>query len=174
MKYIALLRGINVGGNNKIEMKKLKALFEGLGYAEVQTYINSGNVIFGSAKSRNAILKEVAVGLKKTFGYKLGLLIKTWQEMRKIAEAIPENWQNDDEQKTNVAYLFPELDSKNILNELPVNREFIDVRYVKGALFWNIDRKNYNKSRINKIIGQKMYQLMTLRNVNTARYLAKV
>lgn len=173
MKYIALLRGINVGGNNKIEMKKLKVLFEGLGYAEVQTYINSGNVIFSSAKGRDTILKEVTVGLKKTFGYELGILIKTQQEMRKIAEAIPENWQNDEKQKTDVAYLFPELDSKNILNELPVNREFIDVRYVKGALFWNIDRKNYNKSRINKIIGQKIYQLMTLRNVNTARYLAK-
>jgi uncharacterized protein (DUF1697 family) len=46
------------------------------------------------------------------------------------------------------------------------------MRYVKGAIFWNVDRKKNNKSHINKLIGHKFYQLMTVRNVNTARFLA--
>jgi uncharacterized protein (DUF1697 family) len=49
-KYVALLRGINVGGNNRVEMTKLKKVFEELGFADVSTYINSGNVIFSSQR----------------------------------------------------------------------------------------------------------------------------
>ncbi|MDD2717999.1 MAG: DUF1697 domain-containing protein, partial [Candidatus Wallbacteria bacterium] len=90
----------------------------------------------------------------------------------KIAGAIPADWRNDSVQKTDVAYLFPEIDSGEILSELPVNMDFIDMRYVKGALFWNVRRENYNKSRLNRMIGHKSYQLMTVRNVNTARFLA--
>ncbi|NLL75142.1 MAG: DUF1697 domain-containing protein, partial [Erysipelothrix sp.] len=52
MKYVALLRGINVGGKNKVDMKELKALFIDLGYTEVQTYINSGNVIFDTNQDK--------------------------------------------------------------------------------------------------------------------------
>lgn len=172
MKYVALLRGINVGGNKKVEMKKLKAAFELSGYSNVATYINSGNVIFESTKGKDAIRREAEKLLEKEFGFKIQTLVKTESEMRKIAEAIPINWQNDTIQRTDVAYLFDDVDRKSIITELPVNREYIDVRYVKGAIFWNFDRKNYSKSRLNNLIGHRMYQFMTVRNVNTARFLA--
>ena len=172
MKYIALLRGINVGGNKKVEMKKLKAIFKLSGYSNVVTYINSGNVIFESAKSRKVIHPEVEELLKKEFGFKIQALIKTKKEIQKISEAIPEEWQNDSNQKTDVAYLFEDIDSEKIIEQLPINKEFIDVRYVKGAIFWNIERTNYNKSHLNKLIGHKLYRFMTIRNVNTARFLA--
>ncbi len=172
MEYVALLRGINAGGNRKVEMKKLKALFEALGFANVSTYINSGNVIFESSKSKAAIQREIELIFKKEFSFEIPTLIKTKNEVQKIAKAIPDDWQNDKKQRTDVAYLFDKIDSRNIINELPMNREFIDVRYVKGAVFWNMDRKNLNKSRLNKLIGHTLYQCMTLRNVNTARFLA--
>lgn len=92
--------------------------------------------------------------------------------MKKIANIIPTEWQNDSSQRSDVAYLFPEIDSKKTMYDLPVNKEFMDIHYVKGAIYWNIDRKNYNKSHLNKIISHKLYQYMTVRNVNTARYLA--
>jgi uncharacterized protein (DUF1697 family) len=92
--------------------------------------------------------------------------------MKIIGDAIPDEWQNDAKQRTDVAYLFKKADSKKILNDLPVNRKYIDVRYIKGAVFWNLDRKNRNKSRLGKLIGHNLYQLMTVRNVNTARFLA--
>jgi uncharacterized protein (DUF1697 family) len=172
MRYIALLRGINVGGNQKIEMKKLKALFESLGCTAVSTYINSGNVFFESGESRENLHKKVETSLKKEFGFDIPALIKTMHEIKKIADAIPGTWQNDSEQRTDVAYLFKDIDSKETVDMLPVQKEFIDIKYVGGAIIWNIKRINIYKSRLAKIISHKLYQSMTVRNVNTARYLA--
>lgn len=172
MKYVALLRGINVGGKQKVEMKKLKALFESLGCVNVSTYINSGNVLFESGENRENLSKKFKASLKKEFGFDIPILIKTKQEIKKIADAIPKAWQNNSEQRTDVAYLFKDIDSSEILNILPIRKEFIEIKYVKGAIFWNLERKNLNKSRLNKIISHTSYQSMTVRNVNTARYLA--
>lgn len=153
-------------------MKRLKALLESLGYQNIFTYINSGNVILETTKNKKVLEKTIPETLKKEFGFEIPTLVKTEQEIQNIAKAIPKQWQNDLTYKTDVAYLFPEIDSVKTIAELPINKDFIDVRYVKGALFWNVERRNYNKSRINKLIGNKLYQLMTVRNVNTARYLA--
>jgi uncharacterized protein (DUF1697 family) len=173
MKYIALLRGINVGGNNKVEMKSLKALFESLGCTSVSTYINSGNVLFESDETKENLHKRAETALKNEFGFNIPLLIKTKQEIQKIADAIPETWQNDSEQKTDVAYLFDEIDSAETANILPVIKEFIDIKYVKGAIIWNVNRKDLNKCRLAKIVSHKLYKSMTIRNVNTVRYLAE-
>ncbi len=172
MKYIALLRGINVGGNKRVEMKQLKALFEALGFTNVSTYINSGNIVFESNKDTKTIQKDIDTNLVKEFGFAIPTLIKTQREMQKIARAIPQGWQNDTKQRTDVDYLFDEINNPKIIDELPVNREYVDVRYVKGAIFWNLDRANIGKSRLNKLIGHKVYRFMTMRNVNTALFLA--
>ncbi|MFA6520856.1 MAG: DUF1697 domain-containing protein [Candidatus Gracilibacteria bacterium] len=172
MKYIALLRGINAGKEKRVDMKKLKALFESLGCANVSTYINSGNVTFEAREKQQDIRKKIELNIKKEFGFDVPTLVKTKNEITRIANAIPKNWQNDSTQRSDVAYLFSEIDSKNTIEQLPIKKEFIDIRYVKGAVYWNVDRKNYNKSHLNKIIGHKLYQFMTVRNVNTARHLA--
>lgn len=172
MKFIILLRGINVGTSIRVEMKRLKLLFESLGFSEVSTYINSGNVIFKSNLKKEAVQKKVNAGLKREFKAEIPTLVKTSEEIKRIADAIPASWQNNDDQKTDVAYLFEAIDSKNILESLPVKKDFVDIRYIPGALFWNVSRKNYNKSHLNKLISHKIYREMTVRNVNTARYLA--
>jgi Asp-tRNA(Asn)/Glu-tRNA(Gln) amidotransferase A subunit family amidase len=106
-------------------MKKLKSLFEILGFKNVSTYINSGNIIFetGSKPKR----EEIEAAMEKEFGFAIQTLVKTKREMQKIATAVPNDWQNDAEQRTDVAYLFPEIDLESTLNELPVKKEFIDV-----------------------------------------------
>ncbi len=173
MKYIALLRGINVGGNRKVEMRRLKALFESLGCNNVSTYINSGNIFFEMRKdSLQNIRQFIETKLNNEFGFEIPTLIKATGDMAKIAASIPEEWQNNATWKTDVAYLFPEIDSKESLGLLPVTREYIDIRYVKGAICWNLDKKDYNKSHLNKIVAHQLYQYMTVRNVNTARFLA--
>ena len=143
MKYIALLRGINVGGNRKVEMKRLRNLFESLGYTNVVTYLNSGNVIFESDTKQDTLQSDISKNLKKAFGFEIQTLIKNKKEIKRIADAIPKNWKNDSEQKTDVAYLFPEIDSKKTIDELPVKKEFIDMRYVRGAIIWNVKKKDY-------------------------------
>jgi uncharacterized protein (DUF1697 family) len=172
MKYVALLRGINVGKGHRVEMKRLVGVFVSLGYVNPSTYINSGNVLFESDKKRTEIREEIEFSLKKEFGFDIPTLVKTEQEMQEIAKAVPNGWQNDSKQRSDVAYLFEEVDNEKIIEELPVKKEYIDIRYVKGAVLWNVDRENYNKSHLNKIISHKSYQSMTVRNVNTARFLA--
>ena len=173
MRYVALLRGINVGGNNKVEMARLKALFEGLGCTEVATYINSGNVLFESALTAADLLAALEGRFEEVFGFGIPTLIKTGEQMAAIAGAVPAGWENDTVQRTDVAYLFPEADRPGIVDELPVNREFVDVRYTPGALFWNLERVNVNGSRLNKLVGSRLFQQMTVRNINTARYLGR-
>jgi uncharacterized protein (DUF1697 family) len=116
----------------------------------------------------------VETSLKEELGFEIPTLIKSDPEIRSIVNAIPATWKNDSMQRTDVAFLFPEIDTEKILSDLPVKRDFINLRYVPGAVIWNLDRKNLNKSRLSKIISHPHYQLMTVRNVNTARYLAGV
>lgn len=172
MKYIILLRGINVGKNKWINMKSLRLFFENLGYSEVSSYINSGNIILQSNKKLNS--KKIEKALAQQLGFSVSILIKTITEMKKIAKAIPAKWQNDANQRTDVAYLFPEIDHKSAMAELPMKMDYMDVRYVKGAFIFHLLRKNYHKSQLNKLIGHKLYSSMTMRNVNTARYLADI
>jgi uncharacterized protein (DUF1697 family) len=172
MKNVALLRGINVGKNNRIDMKSLKSLFEMIGCHNVSTYINSGNVIFESDKLPEIVVAEIESGLLERMGAKISVLVKTVHELAQIASHIPGNWENDTGQRTDIAYLFDKIDTEDVINELPVRREYLDVIYTAGALIWNVKRENYNKSQLNKLVGHSLYQYMTIRNVNTARYLA--
>ncbi|MCB2218199.1 MAG: DUF1697 domain-containing protein [Desulfobulbaceae bacterium] len=173
MEYIALLRGINVGNSVKIIMKELSDLFITLGYTNVSTYINSGNVFFKSTNTRKSITSDIEKGLFAISQSEIKVLVKTKSEIVHIAESIPIYWENNADQKTDVAYLFESIDSEEILQLLPLKKEFINVIYVKGALIWNVNRNNYNKSHLNKIISHKAYKDMTVRNVNTALYLAR-
>jgi len=172
MKYILLLRKINAGKENRINMKSLKQLFELPGYDTVAIYINSGNVIFNSQKGVEILKKEIDRILSGHFKHKIEFILKTHAEIRKIADAIPEAWQNNNDQRTDVAYLFEEIDKPQIVNELPVKFDFVEIKYVKGAIIWNLKRENLYKSRLSKLINHQLYKHMTIRNVNTARYLA--
>jgi uncharacterized protein (DUF1697 family) len=172
VRLVALLRGVNVGKSRRVEMKRLRSLCEGLGYANVSTYLNSGNVIFDSGRNPAAVGHDIEAALKSELGVDARVLVKTRTELRRIARAIPSDWQNGAAYRSDVAYLFPEVDSRTILAELTVRQEYVDVRYTKGAIFWFVDRRDYNRSRLNRLIGQPCYQLMTVRNVNTARALA--
>jgi uncharacterized protein (DUF1697 family) len=172
MDYVALLRGINVGKTKRIDMKTLKSIFEKIGYTQVLTYINSGNVFFESTKTKQIVQVEIENELLNFQKEEIKALVKTIKEIKKIADAIPTEWTNNNEQRTDVAYLFKDIDKKQVINDLPVKREYIDIIYVPGALVWNVKRKNYNKSQLNKLISHDIYQQMTIRNINTARYLA--
>ena len=170
MKYIALLRGINVGGNKKVPMSELKKFFENVGGRDARTYINSGNVMFEIDDLDYLMIQDK---LNKYFGFEIPIVIKTQKQMELIALNIPEDWDNDEVYKTDIAYLFDEIDKDSIVNELPFDKNFVEVRYTQGALIWRVKRLEYNKSKINKLVGTKIYKLSTVRNVNTARFLGK-
>lgn len=88
--YIALLRGINVGGNNKIKMAELKKMFESLSLSRVQTYIQSGNVLFQSEEMEEVILRtKIEEGIEATFGFSVSVILRTSDELNRIVANNP-------------------------------------------------------------------------------------
>jgi len=172
MKYVALLRGINVGGNNKIEMSKLKKCFESLGYENVSTYINSGNILFETKrKDEEKLIKEIEKGIKKTFHLGIKVLLRNSLNIKKICKSIPDEWANNSEQKTDVLFLWEEFVNKSTLKLLDTNPKVDTLKYVDGAIIWHLKKKHHSKSGMGNIIGTDVYKGMTVRNVNTVRKL---
>ncbi len=174
-RYIALLRGINVGGNNKVEMPKLKQAFEKMGFTDVSTYINTGNVIFKTKKKNTeSVIIDIEKSLKKSFGFEIRTIIRDSKNVLKVAKGVPQNWTNDLKQKTEVLFLWDEFANKNTLKSIEINPEVDNLKYIDGAIVWNIKKANYNKSKMKKFIGSKVYKHMTARNINTLKKLAEL
>lgn len=82
-RYVALLRGINVGKNNRISMADLRNLIEGLGHADVRTHLNSGNVVFTASKQLNEVLAtDIQTAITSTLDLDVPVIVRTGQEMR--------------------------------------------------------------------------------------------
>lgn len=171
MKYVVLLRGINVGGNNKISMKDLKLSLEKSGFTNVYTYINSGNVILSSSLSTSEVNDLVETAIKRTFGFDVYVLTISSADFERIANDLPENWTNDTEMRCDCLFLWKEVDSPVVLDSLTIKPDIDRVKYVGGAIFWSVDRKNVTRSGLAKIIGTPLYKKATIRNCNTVRKL---
>jgi uncharacterized protein (DUF1697 family) len=87
--YVALLRGINLAGKNKVPMKDLRSLCKDLGHEDVRTYVQSGNVIFASRSSASKIAADMENAISETFGIKPSVLLRTRRELERIAERHP-------------------------------------------------------------------------------------
>jgi uncharacterized protein (DUF1697 family) len=172
VRYVALLRGVNVGEGARVSMKSLRALFEDLGFSDVVTYLNSGNVAFDSELDSRELTALVEGALERAFGQHIAVLVKSSADIAAIADAVPLAWGSDPTQQTYVAYLFGDADRPALVDELPVKRQFMSIFYTPGAIVWNIKRPDYNRSQITKIAGHPSYGSMTTRNITTARRLA--
>ncbi len=153
-------------------MKILRKLFEEASLSGAETYLNSGNVIFNSDREAGELTGIIMKLIEDEFGFEVPTLVILQDEIKRIVSQIPETWQNDSEQKTDVAFLFSAIDYPEIIDELPVKREYLDISYTPGAVLWHVERKNQNKSQLSKLAGHKHYRQMTVRNINTARYLS--
>ncbi|MEK5174819.1 DUF1697 domain-containing protein [Heyndrickxia sp. FSL W8-0496] len=170
MVYIALLRGINVGGKNKIDMKVLKQTFEKAGMNDVVTYINTGNIIFScKGKSQTELSRILEDVIHDDFGLQIKVVVRSLDNVRAIINAIPDTWKNDKDMKSDVMFLWDEIDDESVLKKLVIKPNVDTVKYVPGAILWSVDKKDVTKSGMLKIIGSKLYKQVTIRNVNTAR-----
>ncbi|MEM9336417.1 MAG: DUF1697 domain-containing protein [Patescibacteria group bacterium] len=173
--YVALLRGINVGGNNKIEMTKLKMGFEKFGHSDVQTYINSGNVIFSSHTNDIAALtNEIEAMINKDFKLDIPVVLRSKESIMKVCKKIPAAWTNDKEQKTDVMFLWDEYSNKKTLKLIEQNPKVDTLIYVDDAIVWHLKKKDYSKSKMHDLVSTKLYKSMTVRNVNTVRKLQEL
>jgi len=170
--FVALLRGVNVGGNNMISMSALKKSFEGLGFSDVVTYINSGNIIFKSKEADARKLEsKIEKMLSKEYQLDSRVVLRSLSEMETLVKNLPRNWNDDSGWRYNVIFLRHTIDSEKILAELEVKKDIEEVVYCPGALFWSAQVSELTRTNMLKLSSRKMYQDMTIRNVNTTRKL---
>lgn len=175
MTYVALLRGINVGGNNKVEMAKLKLTFETLGFENVKTFIASGNVIFRTSAADEAVLtKAIEAAVEKDFGFHVDVLLRNLPTIEALVKGLPDDWVEDKITRCYAMFLWKEVDAPEVLKQLPSNPDIEAMKYFPGTVVWHIKRANITKSRVLKIIGTPLYKQLTMRNINTVRKLYEI
>ena len=167
--YLALLRGINVGGKNIIKMADLKACFESLGFADVVTYIQSGNVLFKSAEKDKAKLTTmIEKGLSARFNYSARLVIVTHKELKKTVVSAPRGFGSDPEKfRYDVLFLKEPLTPKEAMKSVST-KDSVDAAFIgEHVLYFSRLISKAPQSHLTKIISMPVYQSMTIRNWNT-------
>ena len=168
MKYLCLLRGINVGGNNIIKMAALKKAFEDMGYTDVTTYIQSGNVVFSSNKSPSTLQSTIEKTLSKRFTYASKVVVITKNDLKKAIREAPKSFgARPEKYKYDIIFLKKPLTAVKAIKEIEV-REGVDTA-AKGTnvLYFSRLTAKLGKSRLSKIVQKPAYQNMTIRNWNT-------
>jgi uncharacterized protein (DUF1697 family) len=167
--YVALLRGINVGGNNIISMADLKACVEGLGNVNVRTYINSGNVIFQSDDSDpRAVERALEAALAPRFKAPINVVVRDNQEMQDALAHLPPHWLTANDLRCNVIFLRHTIDRPELVERFTFKPEIEELYYAPGVLFWSTRLDSLTKSALSRqLIGRTVYQDMTVRNLNT-------
>jgi len=169
--FVALLRGVNVGGNNIISMKSLKTSFEQLGFSDVSTYINSGNILF-KAKERHARKLETnrSDAVERTQAWLQSSCTKlpgNGKPDREFAERL--EWRQRVEVQRD--FLRHSIDSEKVLEGLGPKPEIEKVVYYPGTLLWSARISDFSRTTMQKLSSQKLFQDMTVRNTNTTRKL---
>lgn len=173
--YIALLRGVNVGGKNKVSMSVLKEAFENKGLKEVVTYINSGNILFLSELDPQEVKALCQDTIYETFGLEVPVSILKDMELIEILENAPEWWNKDPDSKHNMIFVMPPATPKEIFALVGQEKpEYEKVAQYGNGIFWSAPLKTFSKTRWSKVSGNKeAYQAITIRNANTTLKLAK-
>jgi uncharacterized protein (DUF1697 family) len=168
IQYVALLRGINVGGNNLIKMTDLKACIEGLGLKNVRTFIQSGNVLFSADKSDQAKLtSRVEDALSKTFNYESRIVVRSHKQLKEIVAHAPQVFGKNPAYRYDVVFLKEPLTAAKAMQSV-TTKEGIDQAFIgRGVLYFSRLISKATQSRLTRIIGLPVYQSMTIRNWNT-------
>jgi uncharacterized protein (DUF1697 family) len=176
IKYVALLRGINVGGKNIIKMNALKRMFEEMGFSDVITYIQSGNVIFKDGeKDKSPLIEKIEKKLFETMKNEVKIVLLTLSEMSEIINKKPEKFgENNEDYKYDALFLREPLTAKEAIKNFNP-REGVDKIY-EGAkvLYFSRLKADYSRSRLSKIVGTPIYKNISIRNWNTTEKLCEI
>jgi len=171
MKYLALLRGINVGGKNIIKMVELRKCLEKRGLKDVTTYIQSGNIIFSSDETdKSSLERKIESAILEEFGLTVPTVVLSHNELKTIVDELPPKWATKIEQGWRYYYYFLKspYDIDEILlsiGELKPDIETLDVG--KGVLYQSSDMAKYGRTTTSKIVSKPVYKIATIRNHNT-------
>jgi uncharacterized protein (DUF1697 family) len=174
-RHIALLRGINVGGKNKLPMKDLAALFEEAGCRDVRTFIQSGNVIFDVAPRVSAkVSQAVAAGIAKRFGFSAPVVLRTAEELQKVLRDNPFLRDNVDEDHLHVLFLADEPAPRS-LGDLDPKRSPGDAFIARGReIYLRLPNGVARTKLTNAYFDSKLSTVTTGRNWRTLTKLCEL
>lgn len=176
MKYIVLLRGINISGKNKISMNELKEELLKNNYTDVLTYLNSGNIILKSNKSEKDISDDVNKIIMNKFNIDIPVYVIKLEELIDVLNNNPSWWGiNNKDIYDNIIFIMSPTKVEEVIDVVGEPSENIDrIKVYKNVIFWSFDLKNYRKSNWwIKTSSASITNKITIRTGNTIKKLIK-
>jgi uncharacterized protein (DUF1697 family) len=167
-RYVALLRGINVGGNNLISMASLRDAFAAEGYGEVRTYIASGNVLFQSDEGQPSLEDALEAMLLRRFGLESAVLVRSDRQLRSVVHKAPEGFGLEPGvYHSDAVFLKAPLTADRAMRVVKL-REGVDQAWPgTGVIYFARLSIRRTQSKMSSIVGTPEYRLMTIRSWNT-------
>jgi uncharacterized protein (DUF1697 family) len=171
VQYLALLRGINVGGKSIMRMADLRAAFEEMELAEVATYIASGNVLFRAPRqNREELATRIESKLTRGFGRELRVVLLTEAQLRDVVEGAPNGF-GADSHLCDVLFLRKPLTVRRAIAVVELRDGVDSVWPGKGVLYFSRLASRASGSRLSRFVSQPEYQNVTVRSWSTAKKL---
>lgn len=173
-RYVALLRGINVGGKHIIKMAALKTCFEEHGFGDVATFIQSGNVLFDGAGAGAALTRRVEAMLAAAFAYRATVVLRTHAQLRRVVGSAPPGFGGDPARyRYDAMFLMPPLTAAAAIAHVPTKDGVDQVFPGPGVLYTTRLISRASESRLARITGAPIYPQLTVRNwATTTKLLA--
>ena len=173
---VVLLRGINVGGRNKIAMRDLQQTFADLGFVEPTTFIQSGNVIAGTRKANGpALVRTIESGLSDAFGYKARVVVLDLAGMKTVVRQIPKDWDVDDvSMRYNVIFTTAAITPKELAKRVKPKPDIEAVKPGTYAVYWSAPFETLTKTAMIKLSAHADYGELTIRNLRTTKKLLEL
>lgn len=175
MKYVALLRGINVGGNHLIKMADLKACFEAQLLRDVATYIQSGQVVFTATARPAEIVRRLEAAILETFDCRTSVMLRSRKEMEQVVARAPKGFgAQPDKYRYDVIFLNPPLTAEAALAKI-ATKEGVDQAHAgAGVLYFSRLISKAAQSRLARVASLPIYKSMTIRNWRTTTTLLQM
>lgn len=178
MKYIVLLRGVNISGKNKVSMPKLKQLLEENNYQNVSTYLNSGNIIIESnINNKELIIENISKIIEFNFNIKIPIYIMTVPELEDILNNSPSWWGTTNKEiYDNLIFIIPPTTYEEVYNTIGSPKENIEqIEEYHSTIFWSFVLKDYHKSTWwIKTANTSITNKITIRTANTMKKLLQL
>ena len=176
MVYILLLRGITVGGKNKVSMNDLKKVLSNEGFEDVDSYINSGNLFFRSDQSLEKCILKRAHLLEKNYDFSIPFALISREDYLEEKAELPDWWKGDLARR-DVLFIPNQIDKSVILDFINKSEFYNEVVYVgRNEIFWGkYDEAEYLKSTYHKkLMKQDFYKYITIRNGKVYEKIAEI
>lgn len=175
--YCAFLRGINISGKNKIAMSDLKMQMENLGYSDISTYLNSGNVTFSTnCQDVSNVRYDIENMIRNYFGYDISVYVLEKRDLQQIIDNAPEWWGTGDKEKyDNLIFILSNDSPQEVSNLIgSVSEGLEQVEIYQNIVFWTFDRKSYQKCNWwKKTASSEIADKLTIRTAGTIRKVCK-